>query len=198
MEKLCFIPIWGKKWWDLKNESWKWERLSVSCTFCVMVKRGYSEAFLVFNTLLASNLEEGVATHSSTLAWRTPWTEEPGGLQSTGPQRAGHDRSDLAHILSWHTSQLSQSYLLPATQLLGNVCHNRRRHRFFFFSPVFLLPLFWINFKHSEGHLHCTKNYTAFSKIYHLSTFHSTCFITIYTDFILEAKTHFWLWGAYL
>ena len=31
-------------------------------------------------------LEEGMATHSSTLAWRTPWTEEPGGLQSTGSQ----------------------------------------------------------------------------------------------------------------
>ena len=29
-------------------------------------------------------LEEGMATHSSTLAWRIPWTEEPGGLQSTG------------------------------------------------------------------------------------------------------------------
>ena len=28
--------------------------------------------------------EEGMATHSSTLAWRIPWTEEPGGLQSTG------------------------------------------------------------------------------------------------------------------
>ena len=44
---------------------------------------------------------------------------------------------------------------------------------FFFFFSVFLLPLFWINFKHSEGHLNCTKNYTPFSKIYHLSTFHS-------------------------
>ena len=32
-----------------------------------------------------------MATHSSTLAWRTPWTEEPGGLQSMGSQRAGHD-----------------------------------------------------------------------------------------------------------
>ena len=32
-------------------------------------------------------LEEGMATHSSTLAWRIPWTEEPGGLQSMGPQR---------------------------------------------------------------------------------------------------------------
>ena len=36
-------------------------------------------------------LEEGMATHSSILAWRIPWTEEPGGLQSTGSQRAGHD-----------------------------------------------------------------------------------------------------------
>ena len=36
-------------------------------------------------------LEEGMATHSSILAWRTPQTEEPGGLQSTGSQRAGHD-----------------------------------------------------------------------------------------------------------
>ena len=32
-------------------------------------------------------LEKGMATHSSVLAWRTSWTEEPGGLQSMGPQR---------------------------------------------------------------------------------------------------------------
>ena len=36
-------------------------------------------------------LEKGMATHSSTLAWRIPWTEEPGGLHSMGFQRAGHD-----------------------------------------------------------------------------------------------------------
>ena len=36
-------------------------------------------------------LEEGIATHSSILAWRIPWTEEAGGLQSTGWQRVGHD-----------------------------------------------------------------------------------------------------------
>ena len=36
-------------------------------------------------------LEEGMATHYSILAWRTPWTEEPGSLQSTGMQRLGHD-----------------------------------------------------------------------------------------------------------
>ena len=36
-------------------------------------------------------LEEDMATDSSILAWRIPWTEEPGGLHSMGPQRAGHD-----------------------------------------------------------------------------------------------------------
>ena len=36
-------------------------------------------------------LEKGMATHSSILAWRIPWTEEPGGLQFMGLQSAGHD-----------------------------------------------------------------------------------------------------------
>ena len=36
-------------------------------------------------------LQKGMATHSSILAWRTPWTEEPGGLQSMGLQTVGHD-----------------------------------------------------------------------------------------------------------
>ena len=40
---------------------------------------------------LGRSLEEGMATHSGVLAWRIPWTEEPGGLQSMGSQRFGHD-----------------------------------------------------------------------------------------------------------
>ena len=36
-------------------------------------------------------LEKEMATHSSILAWEIPWMEEPGGLQSTGSQRVGHD-----------------------------------------------------------------------------------------------------------
>ena len=36
-------------------------------------------------------LEKEMATHSSTLAWKIPWTEESGGLQSMGAQRVGHD-----------------------------------------------------------------------------------------------------------
>ena len=38
-----------------------------------------------------SPLEKGMAIHSSILAWGILWTEGPGGLQSTGPQRVGHD-----------------------------------------------------------------------------------------------------------
>ena len=37
------------------------------------------------------SLEKGMATHSSILAWRIPWTEEPSGLQSVGTQRVVHD-----------------------------------------------------------------------------------------------------------
>ena len=36
-------------------------------------------------------LEKGIATHSSILAWEVTWTEEPGGLQSMGSQKVGHD-----------------------------------------------------------------------------------------------------------
>ena len=42
-------------------------------------------------------LEKEMETHSSILAWRIPWTEEPGGLQSMGLQRVGHGRATLTN-----------------------------------------------------------------------------------------------------
>ena len=48
--------------------------------------------------------EEGMATHSSILAWRIPWTEEPGGLHSVGLHRAGHDWSNLAQAHNTESS----------------------------------------------------------------------------------------------
>ena len=42
-------------------------------------------------------LEKGVATHFSNLAWSIPWTEEPGGVQSMGSQRVGHDWATFTH-----------------------------------------------------------------------------------------------------
>ena len=43
-------------------------------------------------------LEKGMATDSSILAWRIPWTKEPSELQSTAPQRVGQDSINIAHM----------------------------------------------------------------------------------------------------
>ena len=43
-------------------------------------------------------LEVCMATHSGILAWKIPWSEEPGGLQSIESQTVRHDRSDLARV----------------------------------------------------------------------------------------------------
>ena len=48
---------------------------------------------------LGRSLEEEMATPSSILAWRIPWTEEPGRLQSMGSQRVRHDRVTNMHAL---------------------------------------------------------------------------------------------------
>ena len=57
-------------------------------------------------------LEKDMAAHSSTLAWRIPWTEEPGRLQSTGSQRVGHDWATSLHF----TSVLTQAFPSPEGQ----------------------------------------------------------------------------------
>ena len=49
------------------------------------------QEMLVRSLGLEDPLEKEIATHSSILAWKIPWTEEPGGLQSIGLQRVGHD-----------------------------------------------------------------------------------------------------------
>ena len=52
-------------------------------------------------------LEKEKATHSSVLAWRIPWTEKPGGLQSIGLETVGHDKSNLAHMYTtWNLTYL--------------------------------------------------------------------------------------------
>ena len=54
-------------------------------------------------------LEKEMATHSSTLVWRIPWTEEPGGLQFMESQRVRHDWSDLAQHITFKCSQINIS-----------------------------------------------------------------------------------------
>ena len=60
-------------------------------------------------------LEKGMATHSSVLAWRIPWTGEPGGLQSMGSKRVGHNQSDSHFDLV--RNGLQQGHHCPVSRL---------------------------------------------------------------------------------
>ena len=53
----------------------------------------YAKIFLGYHKIIffSPSLEKAMATHSSTLAWKIPWMEEPGGLQSMGSLRVGYD-----------------------------------------------------------------------------------------------------------
>jgi len=63
------------------------------CMFSIILRSEIdgSECRYVFNKLSVTFLEKAMAPHSSTLAWKIPWTEEPGRLQSMGSLRVGHD-----------------------------------------------------------------------------------------------------------
>ena len=60
-------------------------------------------------------LEEGLATHSSIFAWETPWTEQPGRLQSIRLQRVRHDWSNLAHTYTHIHTLTEGSTLMTST-----------------------------------------------------------------------------------
>ena len=62
-----------------------------------------------------------MATHSSILAWRSPWTEEPGGLQSMGSQRVGHDYLRMQA----HTWLINNAVLVSSVQQSGSVVHTQ-------------------------------------------------------------------------
>ena len=61
-----------------------------------------------------------MATHSSILAWRIPWTEEPGGLQSMGFQRVGHDSATNTFTFILIVHQQGNSKI--NSSILGSVC----------------------------------------------------------------------------
>ena len=112
------LSLWNNRWEKKKNENGfppkanqcalscpienTWEMLPFSCwksggiinllLFLSFSGPSASSSFL----LITLSHGEGNAPHSSALAWKTPWTEEPGGLQSMRSLRVGHDWSDLA------------------------------------------------------------------------------------------------------
>ena len=69
----------------------------IKCKFLAMTSKVFHNSApaylssLTFTTLLTLPSEKAMAPHSSTLAWKIPWAEEPGGLQSMQSRRVGHD-----------------------------------------------------------------------------------------------------------
>ena len=72
-------------WTPVKDQSGNWDRFFFP-NGCILMGE-------TFQHVWSEGREEGNATHPSVFAWSIPWTEEPGGLQSTGSQRVGHDRA---------------------------------------------------------------------------------------------------------
>ena len=71
-------------------------------------------------------LEKEMATHSSILAWKMPWTEEPGRLWSMGSQRVGHDWEtslslSLIHLSNFHSPGFETNYLSDFSTVVNNM-----------------------------------------------------------------------------
>ena len=72
----------------------------------------------------AATVEKAMAPHSSTLTWKIPWTEEPGGLQSTGSLRVGHDWAtslSLFTFMHWRRKWQSTPMFLPGESQPGGL-----------------------------------------------------------------------------
>ena len=73
-------------------------------------------------------LEKEMATHSTTLAWKIPWTEEPGGIQSTGSQRVGHDWPTLLYFyFSLYRLQNQERTLSPLQYATVNAKEKKKK-----------------------------------------------------------------------
>ena len=134
--------MWGNPWgllragglWVLKTDwgaqgSWFWDAARLDC--CVVswswaplnhVQAGDFQ--VIYGNLLIS-LEKAMAPHSITLAWKIPWMEEPGGLQSMGSLGVGHDWAtslSLFTFMHWRRKWQPTPVFLPwESQGRGNL-----------------------------------------------------------------------------
>ena len=116
--------MWTPPW------HWQWctdRALLLSLTETFMFTRFTVELFSV-----EPSWEKAMATHSSTLAWKIPWTEQPGRLQSMGSRRVGHDWSDLA-AAAW--SKASPSKVWPS------LCSKNLKDEFFLMDTQYNLVI---------------------------------------------------------
>ena len=92
-----------------------------------MVESACNVGYPVWSLDWEDSLEKGMATHSSTLAWRIPWTEEPGSLQSMGSHRVGHEwatsLSFFARRLKWWVQALQIIHINHAQRKKEQTIH---------------------------------------------------------------------------
>ena len=157
------------------------QRKNISAPPCSLCFRKFTFYIIIIGLLLVKNplpiqeteethiqspgredpLEEGMANDSSILAWRIPWTEQPGGLQSTGLQRVGHDWSDWAQACIlllkiiikghlWCFSFVQINWRLSSLEKLYNVPSRGFRIKLFKYQlSYFLARWHWTNYNRS-------------------------------------------------
>ena len=84
-----------------------------------------------------------MATHSSIIAWRIPWTEEPGRLQSMGSRRVGHDRRDLACAHTRKFNRISCVLAIWVSSLMKGLFSTFP----IFFFYIYIIYIFLIDFE---------------------------------------------------
>ena len=77
--------------------------------------------FYSFSEILNHLLEKAMATHSSILAWKIPWTEEPGRLQSMGSLRVGHDWVTSLSLFTFHFHALEEEMATHSSVLAWRI-----------------------------------------------------------------------------
>ena len=104
-----------------KGASWElWQ-----CHYCLHGSLGNA----LFKGIFGTTWEKTMAPHSSTLAWKIPWTEEPSRLQSMGSRRVGHERlSDFTFTFHFHavekemaTHSSTLAWRIPGARELGGL-----------------------------------------------------------------------------
>ena len=127
------------------------------------------------------SLEKEMATHSSILAWRIPWTEEPGGPQSIELQRVRHDWSDWAH--TQHDTSFPDLLIFNLYLSLYLTYISYRQHR----VKSYLFYLFWQSLSFNWT-IHIWSDYwCSWNSIYHICNY-----------FIFVACSLFLFWSSTL
>ena len=136
-------------------------------------------------------MEEGMATHSSVLAWRIPWTEEPGRLLSLGSQKVRHNWSNLAHMQLSVLMQYTPKHALGPRPEGGTGREKRERERetgrgdlvwLCLSSDVVLMVTWREHWKQSRARLTHTRRCLNKETAHLLFTFHSgMCLLTSHT-----------------